>query len=142
MSVFLGAGSYFIAMLTYAFVDGRFYLPLFLLLVPLAILPDEWAVPSALKLRYSLPMIAVVRVLVLTWLCYPSQSGFKPEKNRFQAWDALRYTQNTGMSRQYEAEEELALSFRDPPSIVLSDMDCAYLNVLSPKPFVATRRQR
>ena len=28
VSTFLGAGSYFIATLTYAFVDGRFYLPL------------------------------------------------------------------------------------------------------------------
>ena len=31
VSAFLGRATYFIATLTYAFVDGRFYLPLFLL---------------------------------------------------------------------------------------------------------------
>jgi len=137
LSAFLGAGSYVIATLTYAFVDARFYLPLFLLLIPLAILPAEWAISSALKLRYSLSTIAVLAVLLLTWLGYPSQSGFKPEKNRVQAWDALRYAKSEGTSRNYEAQKELASFFRDAPGIVLSDTDSAYLNVLLPKPFVA-----
>jgi hypothetical protein len=106
-------------------------------LVPLAILPAEWAVSRALKLRYSLPMIALLVVLLLTWLGYPSQSGFKPEKNRFQAWDALRYAKSEGASRNYEAQKELASFFRNAPGIVLSDTDAAYLNVLLPKPFVA-----
>ena len=137
LSAFLGAGTYFIATLTYAFVDGRFYLPLFILLVALAILPAEWAVSSTLRLRFSLPTVAVLAVFLLTCLGYPSQSGFKPKKQRFQAWDALKYAKSMGRSRQYEAQKELASSFRDAPGIVLSDTDSAYLNVLLPKPFVA-----
>jgi 4-amino-4-deoxy-L-arabinose transferase-like glycosyltransferase len=137
VSVFIGAASYFIATLTYAFVDGRFYLPLFFLFVSLAILPAEWAISNALKLRFSLSTVAVLAVLLLTCLGYPSQSGFKPQKHRFQTWDALQYANGNGMSRQYEAQEELARSFRDAPGIVLSDTDSPYLNVLLPKPFVA-----
>jgi hypothetical protein len=137
VAAFLGGISYFVATLTYAFVDGRFYLPLFFLLVPLAILPGEWALSNALKLLFSLSTVAVLAVLMLTWLGYPSQSGFKPQKRRFQAWDALHYAKSGGMSPQYEAQKELAFSFWDAPGIVLSDTDSAYLNVLLPKPFVA-----
>ena len=53
VSAFLAGTAYFIATLTYAFVDGRFYLPIFFLLVALAVLPAEWAVSKALKLRFS-----------------------------------------------------------------------------------------
>src|SRR5262245_26586067 len=112
VSAFLGAASYFIATLTYAFVDGRFYLPLFFLLVPLAILPAEWALSNAVRLRFSLPTVAVLAVLLLTCFGYPSQSGFKPEKYRFQAWDALRYARRNRMSRQYEAQRGFAFPFR------------------------------
>ena len=137
VSAFLGAGSYFIATLTYAFVDGRFYLPLFLLLVPLAILPAEWAISNALSLRFSLSTVAVLAVLLLTCLGYPSQSGFKPKRNRSQAWDALQYPDGKGKSRWYEAQKEFARTFKDEPGIVLSDIDPAYLNALLPKPFAA-----
>src|SRR4029077_12656461 len=44
ISAFLAGTTYFIATLTYAFVDGRFYLPIVFLLVALAVLPAEWAV--------------------------------------------------------------------------------------------------
>jgi len=137
VSAFLGAGSYFIATVTYAFVDGRFYLPLFLLLVPLAILPAEWAISSALKLRFSLSTVAVLAVLLLTCIGYPSQSGFKPEGGRSQAWDALHYANGNGKSPRYEAQKEFIRFFRDAPGIVLSDTESPYLNVLLPKPFVA-----
>jgi hypothetical protein len=137
LCAFLGAGSYFLATLTYAFVDGRFYLPIFILLVALAILPSQWAVSSVLKLRFSLSTVAVLAVFLLACLGYPSQSGFKPEKQRLQAWDAIKYANTKGMSRQYEAQREFVSSFRNAPGIVLSDADSAYLNVLLPQPFVA-----
>jgi hypothetical protein len=137
VSAFLGAGSYFIATLTYAFVDGRFYLPLFFLLVPLAILPAEWAISKALKLRLSLSTVMVLAVLLLTCLGYPSQSGFKPKSGRSQAWDALHYPHGNKKSLRYEAQKEFIRMFRDAPGIVLSDIDPPYLNALLPKPFVA-----
>ena len=134
---FLGAGSYFIATLTYAFVEGRFYLPLFFLLVALAILPVEWAISNALKLRFSVSAIGVLTLFLLTCIGYPSQSDFEPKKNRFQAVDALDYPNSNGRSPRYEAQKELARCFRDAPGIILSDTDPPYLNVLLPKRFVA-----
>jgi hypothetical protein len=137
ISAFLGGTSYVIATLTYAFVDGRFYLPIFFLLVALAVLPAEWAVLQALKLRFSVSTVGVLTIFLLTCIGYPSQSGFKPKTNRSQAWDALQYANSKERSRRYEAQEEFSRFFRDAPGIVLSDIDSPYLNVLLPKPFVA-----
>ena len=137
VSAFLAGTSYFIATLTYAFVDGRFYLPIFFLLIALAALPAEWAGLQALELRFSVSTVGVLTIFVLTCVGYPSQSGFKPKANRSQAWDALQYANSKERSRRYEAQEEFSRFFRDAPGIVLSDIDPPYLNVLLPKPFVA-----
>ena len=125
------------ATVTYTYVEGRFYIPLFLLLVPLAVLPPEWAVGHVLKKRFSILSVGVLAVFLLSCIGYPSQSGFKPKSNRSQAWDALHYRDRKGKSRWYEAQKELARTFKDEPGIVLSDIDPAYLNALLPKPFVA-----
>ena len=93
-----GWHSYSIATLTYAFVDGRFYLPIFFLLISVAVLPAEWAVLKALKLRFSVSAVGVLTIFLLTCIGYPSQSGFKPKRNRFQAGDALQYANSNGRS--------------------------------------------
>ena len=54
VSAFLAGSAYSIVTLTYAFVDGGFYLPIFFLLVALAVLPAEWAVSKVLKLRFPI----------------------------------------------------------------------------------------
>jgi hypothetical protein len=137
VSACVGGISYFVATLLYAFVDGRFYLPLFFLLVALAILPAEWALSRALNFRFSFSVIATLVILLLTCLGYPSQSGFKPKRNRSQAWDALQYANSKSESPRYEAQKEFSHGFRHAPGIVFSDIDPPYLNVLLPKPFVA-----
>src|SRR4029077_5903120 len=114
-----------------------FYFPLFFVLVGLAVLPADWAVSQVLKLRFSISTAAVLLIFLLSVIGYPSQSGFKPRRNRSQAWDALNYANSKQRSRKYEAQKEFAPSFRDAPGIVLSDIDSAYLNVLLPKSFVA-----
>ena len=136
VSAFLAGISYSIATLTYAFVDGRFYLPIFFLLVTVAVLPAEWAVLKTLELHFSISAVGVLTIFLLTCIGYPSQSGFKPERNRSQAWDALQYTNSNGSPR-YEAQEEFRRAFRHAPGIVLSDIDPPYLNALLPKSFVA-----
>ena len=123
ISAFVAGTSYFIATLTYAFVDGRFYLPIFFLLVALAVLPAEWAVLQALNLRFSVSTVGVLTIFVLTCVGYPSQSGFKPKANRSQAWDALQYVNSKGRYPRYDAQEEFSRYFRDAPGIVLSDID-------------------
>jgi hypothetical protein len=137
VSACLGGISYFVATLLYAFVDGRFYLPLFFLLVALAILPAEWALSRALDFRFSVSVIAMLIIFLLTCIGYPSQSGFRPTANRSQAWDAIDYANKKGVSRRYQAQKEFVSCFRDTPGIVLSDIDPPYLNVLLPKGFLA-----
>ena len=137
ISAFLAAITYLVATLSYAFVDGRFYLPIFFLLVALAVLSAEWAVSQALKRRLSVSMVGVLAIFLLTCIGYPSRSGFKPKRNRSQAWDALQYANSKGRSPRYEAQEEFRRAFRRAPGIVLSDIDPPYLNVLLPRPFVA-----
>jgi len=137
ISALLAASVYFVAMVTYTYVDGRFYIPMFFLMVALAVLPAEWAVGQALKGRFSIRAVGVLAVFLLSCIGYPSQSGFKPKGGRSQAWDALHYANGNGKSLSYQAQKEFIRFFRDAPGIVLSDIDPPYLNVLLPKPFVA-----
>jgi len=137
MSALLAGTVFFITIATFYFVDGRFYMPILLLLVPLAVLPAEWATRGRFKRRYLFLRVAVLALFVLSCLGYPSQSGFPPMKGRFQAWDACVFPGQHGKSRCYNAQQEFARTFRDEPGIVLSDIDPAYLNALLPKSFVA-----
>jgi hypothetical protein len=137
VSAFLAGIVYFVATVTFTWADARFYIPIFFLLVPLAVLPSEWAVGQALKMHFSISTLGVLMIFLPTCIGYPSQSGFKPKTNRSQAWDALHYANGNGKSLWYEAQKEFIRFFRDAPGIVLSDIDPPYLNVLLPKPFVA-----
>ena len=137
ISALLAGTVFFIATATYRFVDGRFYMPIFFLLVALAVLPAEWAIRRSFNSRYSFLGIAALALFVLSCVGYPSQSGFKPKSGRSQAWDALQYAKGSGKSLRYEAQKEFLRIFRDAPGIVLSDIDAPYLNALLPKPFVA-----
>jgi hypothetical protein len=106
-------------------------------LVALAVAPADWATGRALNGRFSIWSIGVLALFLLSCIGYPSQSGFKPQGGRSQAWDALHYVSNNRKSFWYEAQKEFTRLFQDAPGIVLSNIDPAYLNVLLPKPFVA-----
>jgi hypothetical protein len=137
ISAFLAGTVYFVSIVTYTYVEGRFYIPIFLLLVALAVLPAEWALNEALKMRFSIWGVGVLAVFLLSCIGYPSQSGFKPKSGRSQVWDALHYAKGNGKSPRYQAQKEFLRMFRDAPGIVLSDIDAPYLNALLPEPFVA-----
>ena len=137
ISALLAASVYFVAIVTYFYVEGRFYIPLFLLLVSLAVLPTEWAVRQALNGQFSVRAFGVLALFLLSCIGYPSQSGFKPRAGRSQAWDALHYANGNGKSLWNEAQKQFIRSFGHAPGIVLSDIDPPYLNVMLPKPFVA-----
>ena len=87
--------------------------------------------------RVSILGLGVLAVFLLSCIGYPSQSGFKPEGGRSQAWDALHYANGDGKSPKYEAQKEFLKVCREAPGIILSDIDPPYLNALLPKPFVA-----
>jgi hypothetical protein len=137
ISVFLATTVFLIATITFKYTDGRFYMPLQFLLVPIAVLPVQGAIVRCINRRCSFYCIVVLCLFVLSCIGYPSQSGFKPKAGRSQAWDALHYASGNGKSVWYEAQKEFIGVFRDAPGIVLSDIDPTYLNVLLPKPFVA-----
>jgi len=137
ISAFLAGIVYVMATVAFSYIEARFYIPVFFLLVALAVLPAEWALNEALKMRFSILAVGVLAVFLLSCIGYPSQSGFKPKAGRCQAWDALHYANRNGKSLWYEAQKEFIRIFRDAPGIVFSDIDPAYLNVLLPKPFVA-----
>jgi hypothetical protein len=137
IAAFLAGVTYFAATVTYTYVEGRFYIPVFLLLVALAVLPSNWAVAQVLDGRFSIWSVGLLAVFLLSCIGYPSQSGFKPRGGRSQAWDALQYGKNSGRSPRYQAQKEFLHGFGDAPGIVLSDIDPPYLNALLPKSFVA-----
>jgi hypothetical protein len=137
ISALLAGIVYVMATATYTYVEARFYIPVFLLLVALAVLPAEWAMSQALKGRFSIWAVGVLALFLLSCIGYPSQSGFKPKSGRSQAWDALHYANGNAKAVWYEAQKEFIRFFRGAPGIVLSDIHPAYLNVLLPKPFVA-----
>jgi 4-amino-4-deoxy-L-arabinose transferase-like glycosyltransferase len=137
ISALLAGTVFFVATATYRVVDARFYLPILFLLAALAVLPTEWAVGEALKMRFSISTLGVLMIFLLTCIGYPSQSGFEPQRNRSQAWDALHYANGKGASPRYEAQNEFLCTFRHAPGIVLSDVEPPYLNALLPKSFVA-----
>src|SRR5206468_6552411 len=136
ISAFLAGLIYVMATVTYAYIEGRFYMPIFFLLVALAVLPAEWAVLQALKGRFSIWSVGVLAVFLFSCIGYPSQSGFKPKSGRSQAWDALHYANASAQSVRYEAQREFVRGFRHAPGIVLSGIDPPYLNSLLPKPFI------
>jgi len=137
ISAFLAGIVYFVATVTFTYADARLYIPVFFLLLALAVLPAEWAVGEALKMRFSISTLGVLIIFLLTCVGYPSQSGFRPKRNRSQAWDAIHYANGNGKSVWYKAQKQFIRSFRNAPGIVLSDIDPPYLNALLPKPFVA-----
>jgi hypothetical protein len=137
ISAFLAGIVYFMATVTLTWTDTRFYIPIFFLLVPLAVLPAEWALNEAIKMHFSISTLGVLLLFLLTCIGYPSQSGFEPNRNRSQASDALHYANAKGASPRYEAQKEFLHTFRYAPGIILSDIEPPYLNALLPKPFVA-----
>jgi hypothetical protein len=137
ISAFLAGIVYLVATVTFTWADARFYIPIFFLLVGLAVLPAEWALNEALRKHFFISALGVLMIFLLACVGYPSQSGFKPKRYRCQAWDALHYANGNGKSLWYEAQKEFSRAFRDAPGIVLSDIESPYLNALLPKPFVA-----
>jgi hypothetical protein len=131
-----GLGS-FVGSLSYKYgADARFYVPLLILLVAVAVLPVTWA---ATNLRAGKRIIASLAILILfsaACIGYPSHSGYNtPGIQRSQAWDALHFP--TGESVAFVAQKDFAKRFDGNPGIVLSDIDPVYLNAFWPRSFVA-----
>lgn len=134
---FLAGSTFLLATASYRFVDGRFYIPILILSVAVAILPVEWALRRVMAGPQKLAAFCIFILFVATCAGYPSQSGYKPRDGRSQAWDALHVVDPARQSPRFLAQAWLSKSYGQKPGIVLSDIDPVYLNALLPKPFVA-----
>ena len=136
---FVAGLSSFMGSLCYLFGgDLRFYLPLFILLVAVAVLPVTWAAKNLFAGKRILLALLVFIFFAGACLGYPSRSGYAtPGIDRSQASDALHFTALAGQSIQFVAQRDFSRRLRGQAGIVLSDIDPVYLNALLPRSFVA-----
>jgi hypothetical protein len=136
---FLAGFSSFAVTLSYLFGrDGRFYLPLLMLLVTIAVLPVRWAAQNILAGKRVISAATVFILFTAACLGYPSRSGYNTHGiDRLQAWDAFHFATSPGRSIAFLAERHFARRLSRQTGIVLSDIDPVYLNALLPHSFVA-----
>src|SRR6266581_854826 len=122
----------------YRLVDARYYLPLLIFSIALAVLPATWAAKNLVTGRRIIIALPIFVLFAAACLGFPSRSGYKTQSiGRCQAWDALHFTTPMRQSVQFIAQKEFAKRLRRQPGIVLSDIDPVYLNALLPGAFVA-----
>jgi 4-amino-4-deoxy-L-arabinose transferase-like glycosyltransferase len=133
----LSGFSFFAGTATNFFALCRYYLPVLILLIAVAVLAVDWATRMIFA-RKQVPVACLIfGLFLLSCVGFPSQSGFKPKGGRSQAWDALHFADPSRQSSRFIAQEWFVRVYGRQPGIVLSDVDPVYLNALLPKPFVA-----
>jgi len=121
----------------YRLVDARYYLPLLILSIAVAVLPVTWAVKDLFTRRIVIAL-AIFVLFAAACLGYPSRSGHNRRGfDRSQAWDALHFGDPPRPSPNFAAQRYFAEMLKRQPGIVLSDIDPVYLNALFPRSFVA-----
>jgi len=122
----------------YLLVDSRYYLPLLILSIAIAVLPVTWAAGNLFAGRRIIIALAIFVLFAAACLGFPSRSGYDTRGiDRSQAWDALHFAGPPGRSTQFAAQRDFARLLKGQPGIVLSDIDPVYLNALLPRSFVA-----
>ena len=135
---FLAGLSFFVATALFRFADGRLFLPLLILLIPIAVLPVRWAARNLFSLKRIIAASGVFVLFAAACLGYPSRSGYNTIKtDRSQLWDALHFVSPLPYSPHFLAQRRLLETFGRQPGVVLSDISPVYLNTLLPEPFVA-----
>ena len=129
----------FLATLCYRFGgDVRFYLPLLILLIAVAVLPVTWAAKHLFAGKRIVIALNVFILFAAACLGFPSRSGYNTRGvDRSQTWDALHFTIPPSQSIQFVAQRDFARLLKRQPGIVLSDIDPVFLNALLPRSFVA-----
>jgi hypothetical protein len=135
---FLAGLTFFVATASFRFADGRFYLPLLILLVAVAVLPVTWAVKNLFVAKRIIPALAILVLFAAACLGFPSRSGYNTvETDRWQSWDALHFSTPLPESPHFLAYQYFLETSGARPSVVLSDINPVYLNSLSPEGIVA-----
>ncbi|PWT86417.1 MAG: hypothetical protein C5B58_01440 [Acidobacteria bacterium] len=141
-------------------MDLRFYLPLLILLVAVAVLPVTWAAANLLLPKRSIASIAIFALFAAACLGYPSRSvDSRVEKarvrqthrakllhrleppirnlDRLQSWEALHFNSRLRESAEFIAQRRLIESVGKGGGIVFSEISPIYLNALFPSGFTA-----
>jgi Dolichyl-phosphate-mannose-protein mannosyltransferase len=135
---FLASFTFLTMTLVFQTVDARYYLPLLMLSVAVAVLPVNWAAKSLFNRKQVVAAAGIFVLFAAACLGYPSCSGFNAtQTDRSQAWDALHFTTPPGRSGRFVAAQHFLEIFGSAPCIVLSDIDPVYLNALFPEHLAA-----
>jgi hypothetical protein len=135
---FLASFTFLIMTLVFQTVDARYYLPLLMLSVAVAVLPVTWAEKGLFKRKQVVVAIGIFVLFTAACLGYPSCSGFyRRQTGRSQAWDALHFTTPPVRSTRFAAQRYLLEKCGSQPGIVLSDIDPVYLSALFPEHLAA-----
>ncbi|HYY24054.1 MAG TPA: hypothetical protein VE689_01105 [Candidatus Udaeobacter sp.] len=128
-------------------VDVRYYLPLLIVLVAVAVLPLTWAAENVFVPRRAVASLAIFVLFAAACLGYPSRSlsnnpqtarsGSQTEGNRLQTLEALHFPTPSRGSPWLNAERHFLEVFGRQPGIILTDINPLFLNALLPDPFVA-----
>ena len=130
--------SFLAGTLSYGFADARFYLPLFILSIAIAVLPVTWAAENLFARKWILAAVAIFVVFVAACLGYPSRSQYEPTKiDRAETWEAFHFGSASRQSVRFPAQKCLVELFGSEPGIVISDIWPYYLNAILPEGFVA-----
>src|SRR6266496_69356 len=122
----------------YLLVDARYYLPLLILAIPVAVLPVTWAVKNLFTGRRIIIALPIFVLFGAAGFGYPSRSGYNTVGvDRSQAWDAVHFAHRLQRSPHFAAQRHFAKLLKRQPGIVLSDIDPVYLNALLPRSFIA-----
>jgi hypothetical protein len=122
----------------YRLVDARYYLPLLILGIAVAVLPVTWAAKNLVTGRRIVIALVIFVLFAAACLGYPSRSGSNTRGiGRLQAWDAVHFGNPPRASLQFAAQRDFARVLKRQSGIVLSDIDPVYLNALFPRSFVA-----
>lgn len=122
----------------YLLVDPRYYLPLLMILIAVAVPPVNWAAKNLFAGRRIISALVIFVLFAAACLGYPSRSGYDTcGIGRSQAWDAFHFADPPHSSMKFDAQTHFARLLKGQPGIVLSDIDPVYLNALLPRSFVA-----
>jgi hypothetical protein len=137
---FLAGLSFFALTISYypKWTDLRFYLPLLILLVAVAVLPVTWAVENLLLPKRTIASLAIFGLFAAACLGYPSRSDERGLKaNRLQTLEALHFKTRLRQSAEFIAQRRFIESVGQERGIVFSDISPVYLNALFPSGLVA-----
>lgn len=129
---------YTVGTMLYYYGDGRMYLPLFVLMVPVATLPVVRAMEVQVQ-RKHLFSVPILGLFFLALAGFPSQSGYPKQAWRSQFADLLSLSPHD-MNRSapdYTAASGLITCVGDRPGAVFSTINPVFLNAVLPAGFAA-----